>query len=56
MTAESDAMHGVLVRRADALGGCPEGSKEEVELKAIVDAIEVYETVRWPLGRTQGKG
>jgi|SRR5262245_1509028 len=54
MTAESDAMHGVLVQRADALEGCPEGSKEEVELKASVDAIEAYETVRWPLGRTQG--
>ena len=54
MTAEVDAMHGVLVQRADVLEGCLEGSEEEVELRAIVDAIETYEAVRWPLGRTQG--
>jgi hypothetical protein len=54
MTAESDAMHGVLVHPADALEGCLEGSEEEVVLKRIVDAIEAYEAVRWPLGRTQG--
>ena len=39
MTAEADAMHGVLVQRADALEGCLEGSEEEVELTAITDAI-----------------
>jgi hypothetical protein len=54
MTAECDAMHGVLVQRADALESCLEGSEEEIELKTIVDAIEAYEAVRWPLGRTQG--
>jgi len=54
MTAESDAMHGVLVHRADALEGCLKGSEEEIELKAIVDAIEAYETVRWPTGKVNG--
>jgi hypothetical protein len=49
-----DAMHGVLVQRADALEGCPEGPDEEAELKVIVDAIEAYEVVRWPLGKDPG--
>jgi xanthine phosphoribosyltransferase len=34
------------VERADLLEGCPEGSDEKAELKAIVDAIEAYEIVR----------
>jgi len=40
LTAESDAMHGVLVQWADALEDCLEGSEAEAELKKIVDAIE----------------
>ena len=41
-TAEADAMHTVLLARADTLDGCTEGSPEQAELKAIVDAIEAY--------------
>ena len=54
MTAESDAMHGVLVQRADALEGCTEGSDEEAEFKRVVDAIEAYEARRRPAGKEPG--
>jgi hypothetical protein len=49
-----DALHALVVRRADALSGCTAGSEEERELAAITDAIEAYERARWPDGRTDG--
>jgi len=36
------------------LEGCPKGSVEEAEPECIVDAIEAYETVRWPTGKVDG--
>ena len=54
LMAEADALHGVLMNRADALMGCTEGSDEEAELKATVDAIEAYEAKRWPNGKEPG--
>jgi hypothetical protein len=47
---EADAMHALLVRRADAL----EGSQEEQELAALVASIEAYEAKRWPDGKEPG--
>jgi hypothetical protein len=39
LIAEADAMHGALMRRADALAGGTENSQEQSELEAIVDVL-----------------
>ena len=53
----TDALHAPLVKRADDLESCTEGSNEEQELATITDAIEAYKAVRWQLGQTKdGKG
>jgi len=36
---EADAMHALLILRADRLEGCTEGSAEETELKLIADTV-----------------
>ena len=52
--AEADAMHALLVLRADKLAGCNEGSPEEAELAFISDAVQGYEAKRWPNGKDPG--
>ena len=51
---EADAMHALLVLRADNLGGCTEGSGEEAELKMISETVNAYEAKRWPDGKVPG--
>lgn len=54
---EADAMHTLLVKRADELVGCTEGSPEEEELHTLADVIDAYEAKRWPDGKLpDGKG
>ncbi len=48
---EADAMHSLLVQRADVLIGCMDGSADQDELEGIGEAIEAYEAVRWPDGK-----
>ena len=50
----ADAMHRVLVERADRLVGCVENSDGEEELVRIGEAIETYEAKRWPKGKEPG--
>ena len=38
--AEADAMHALLVLRADKITGCNEGSPEEAELASLTDAVK----------------
>jgi hypothetical protein len=54
LVAEADAMHAQLVKRADELLVCKDGSPEEAELAEIANVLEAYETKRWPEGRIPG--
>jgi hypothetical protein len=51
---EADAMHALLVLRADKLEGCTKGSEEETDLRMISETIEAYEAKRWPDGKVPG--
>lgn len=46
---EADALHRLLFKRVEALGGCTEGSPEAAELLRIAEALLAYEAVRWPV-------
>ena len=51
---EDDAMHSLLIQRADVLIGCTDGSADQDELEAIGEALEAYEALRWPDGKADG--
>lgn len=54
-TSEADAMHALLVIRADALMGEPGAfSDATTEIQLISDAVEAYAIKRWPRGKVQG--
>jgi hypothetical protein len=54
LVAESDALHSLLVLRADRLEGCTEGSDEATEFRLIADTVEAYEANRWLDGKVPG--
>jgi hypothetical protein len=49
-----DELYAVLVRRADELAGCADGSEEARELSAISAAIEAFEEMWWVSGKIDG--
>ena len=60
-TFEADALHALLVLRADAIEGFTKGSEEEREFALIAETVEAYESKRWPEGNVlleaaQGSG
>ena len=53
-TFEADALHALLVLRADAIEGCTENSEEAREFAMIAEALEAYEARRWLDGKVPG--
>ena len=51
---QADAMHALLVLRADKLDGCVEGSEEVTELRMLTEVVTAYEEKRWPDGKVPG--
>ena len=43
-----------MIKRADQLIGCIEGSPQEAELSTLADVIDAYEAKRWPSGKLAG--
>jgi hypothetical protein len=53
----ADAMHALLVKRADQLANSIDGSADVTEYLTVLATIMAYEGMRWPSGKvTGGKG
>jgi hypothetical protein len=50
----ADAMHALLVKRADQLANSIDGSADVTEYLTIVAAIMAYQGRRWPSGKVAG--
>jgi hypothetical protein len=50
----ADAMHALLVKRADQLANSIDGSADVTEYLTIVAAIMGYQAKRWPSGKVEG--
>jgi hypothetical protein len=50
----ADTTHALLIKPADELVGCTEGSPEEAELSTVADVIDAYEAKRWPSVKVVG--
>ena len=51
LTQVTEAMHAMLIMRADKLVGCTPNSPEEAALAVLADVIEAYELQRWSTGK-----
>jgi hypothetical protein len=54
LVSAADAMHALLMKRADKLVSRAENSTEEAEYARIADALVAYEEQRWPEGKVPG--
>jgi hypothetical protein len=53
----ADAMHALLVKRADQLANSIDDSADVTEYLTIVAAVMAYQGKRWPSGKVEsGKG
>jgi hypothetical protein len=57
VTGVTDAMHALLVKRADQLASSIDAAADVTENLAIVAVLMAYEGKRWPFGKVSvGKG
>jgi hypothetical protein len=50
----ADAMHALLVKRADQLANSIDGSADVSEYLTVLATIMAYEGRRWPFGKIPG--